>query len=297
MNQEKKVKNLSKTIIKVNEAKTANEIIEINIADISDPPFHDRSSFDAETIFKLAVNIREVGLVNPVVVRKIKGDKYERISGFRRIEACKKLEWEKIPAIVTEANDKEALMLMISENLQRENLNTFDEVCSVIHLIALNLDMTEDEVKSFLIKSSNLETGRIKSFSIEEKDTKDEITELLDKIGKYNLFTFLGKMRVLNLNPLLITAIRQNHMPYTIALVMNKLKDEAILKKMIEAYFIDYPPIQYVKENVNELLGEDEQPNPFAPISKKVKKFYSLPVEKQDFIKQKISEIQSALAG
>jgi ParB family chromosome partitioning protein len=110
MNHEKKVKNPGKTILKVNEAKTENEIIEINIEDINDPPFHDRSSFDAETIFKLAVNIREVGLVNPVVVRKIKGDKYERISGFRRIEACKKLEWEKIPAIVTEANDKEALM-------------------------------------------------------------------------------------------------------------------------------------------------------------------------------------------
>jgi ParB family chromosome partitioning protein len=298
MNHEKKVKNPGKTILKVNEAKTENEIIEINIEDINDPPFHDRSSFDAETIFKLAVNIREVGLVNPVVVRKIKGDKYERISGFRRIEACKKLEWEKIPAIVTEANDKEALMLMISENLQRENINTFDEVCSVIHLIALELDMTEDEVKSFLYKTRNQESGQlVKSLSIKEMDTKEEIISLLDKIGKYNLFTFLGKMRVLNLNPLLITAIRQNHMPYTIALAMNKLKDDDQLKKMIAGYFVDYSPLQYVKEAVKAILGEDEQPNVFNKISRENKKFYKLPSEKQDAIKQKLSEIEALLAG
>jgi ParB family chromosome partitioning protein len=298
MQEQKKVKNHSKTIVKTNEAKTENEIIEIKIEDINDPPFHDRSSFDAETIFKLAVNIREVGLVNPIVVRKIKGDKYERISGFRRIEACKKLEWEKIPAIVTEADDKEALMLMISENLQRENLNTFDEVCSVIHLIALNLDMTENEVKNFLTKTGNQERGLlVNNFSIEEKDTKDQIIELLDKIGKYNLFSFLGKMRVLNMNPLLITAIRENHMPYSIALAINKLKDDEQLKKMIQGYFVDYSPLQYVKEAVKAILGEDEKPNPFAKVSRSTNKFYKLPVEKQSEIQQKLSEIEALLAG
>jgi ParB family chromosome partitioning protein len=212
-------------------------------------------------------------------------------------------------------------MLMISENLQRENLNTFDEVCSVIHLIALNLDMTEDEVKNALTKVGNQERGLIiNNFSIEEKDTKDEIIELLDKIGKYNLFTFLGKMRVLNLNPLLITAIRENHMPYSIALAINKLKNDTDLKKMIQGYFVDYSPLQYVKEAVKAILCEDEKPNPFAKVSRSTNKFYNspkgapvsfkeeeahqvffktykLPVEKQSEIQQKLSEIEALLAG
>jgi hypothetical protein len=86
-------------------------------------------------------------------------------------------------------------------------------------------------------------------------------------------------------------------MPYSIALAINKLKDDEQLKKMIQGYFVDYSPLQYVKEAVKAILGEDEKPNPFAKVSRSTNKFYKLPVEKQSEIQQKLSEIEALLAG
>jgi ParB family chromosome partitioning protein len=221
--------------------------------------------------------------------KKILDKKYEQIS------ASKKLKRKKIPVIYFETDYQSALM--VSANLQKENLNPIDEVCAVIQLIIINFGMTGTEVKLFLTRMSNFEMGRIKEFSIEEKNKRDAIIELLEKTGKFNLFTLLGKMRVLNINPLLSEAVKDNHMPYTVALALNKLKDENQLKKMIKGYFINHPTLKYVKDKVRDLLGEANQPNPLEKFSINSKKFKKLPPKKQAEIKQKISEIESLLAG
>jgi hypothetical protein len=86
-------------------------------------------------------------------------------------------------------------------------------------------------------------------------------------------------------------------MPYTIASVLNKIKIDEKLSQLIDEYIVNKPTLQAVKETIHYILGDTEKPNPFAPITKGGKKFYTLPVEKQTVIQEKIKEIQELLAS
>jgi ParB family transcriptional regulator, chromosome partitioning protein len=101
------------------ENKTSNTI-EVAIASIASPKFHDRRWHDKMAIVELSKSIEAVGLIYPVILRRA-GEGLERIIGYRRIEAYKLLGKETIPAIILEnVDDDMAILLMATENMQRE---------------------------------------------------------------------------------------------------------------------------------------------------------------------------------
>ncbi len=96
------------------------------MADIKPNRFQPRRSFREAELAELMDSIKEKGVIEPVIVRR-SGNGYELIAGERRVRACQKLGQEKIPAIIRQANDQEALEIALIENLQRENLNPIEE--------------------------------------------------------------------------------------------------------------------------------------------------------------------------
>jgi len=99
-------------------------------------PFQPRIDFKDETIEELAVSIREQGLLQPLVVRRISSQKYQIISGERRFKALKSLGETEIPAIIRDdVTDKQMLELALVENIQRENLNDIETALSYRKLI------------------------------------------------------------------------------------------------------------------------------------------------------------------
>jgi ParB family chromosome partitioning protein len=93
---------------------------------ITPSPFQPRRSFDEAKIEELAASIRNQGIIQPLVVRP-KGDGFELIAGERRWRAAMKAGLSRVPVVVRDASDHEALQLALVENLQREDLNPIEE--------------------------------------------------------------------------------------------------------------------------------------------------------------------------
>ena len=107
--------------------KSAGKIHALPIDAIRPSPFQARTSFDEQELAGLAQSIRENGLLQPISVRKTADGSYELVAGERRLRACKLAKMQTIPAILCNYSDERTAALGLLENLQRENLNPFEQ--------------------------------------------------------------------------------------------------------------------------------------------------------------------------
>jgi len=288
---EKKLEQLQESQSEINKLKN------IKICDINSPQFHDRTSPSKASILELSKNIKEVGLQQPIVVRKLSDGSLERIIGYRRIEAMKLLEETEIPTIVLEnISDSDAMLMMVSENLQRENLNVYDETVALLEYLAVSLHKTVSEVKSFLFKIKNFYGSKIKDLTDEEKENHDFINAILQRTGKFTIQTFVNRLRVLNLNELLIEAMRDNKITYSIAIELQKLKDETKIDNIIKEIVEQGMTTKDIIDRVGLLNGGTERSRVSVLTTfKKVfneSKFNKLSVDKKDEIRELLEKIQ-----
>ena len=130
----------------------AGAIAEIDINLIETNPFQPRTEFDETALKELAQSIKEQGVVQPVTVRKLGYNKYQLISGERRLRASKMAGLAKIPVFIRVANDEQMLELALIENIHRENLNAI-EVASSYQRLSDECNMTQEEVSDKVGKS------------------------------------------------------------------------------------------------------------------------------------------------
>jgi ParB family transcriptional regulator, chromosome partitioning protein len=127
-------KGLSALIPERQEAAGSQATQQVDIGLIRDNRFQPRQSYPEAGIEELMASIKENGFLQPILVRKT-SDGFEVIAGERRLKAARKLGLEKVPVVVREATDKEALVLAIVENVQREELNPVEKAESYRRLI------------------------------------------------------------------------------------------------------------------------------------------------------------------
>lgn len=116
------------------DAETSGALQELPMASIRPNPYQPRSRLDEPQFSELVTSIETSGLLQPIVVRKHL-DGYQLIAGERRWRAAQKLEWQKIPAVIKEADDRTLLTLALVENLQRDNLSPIEEATSYQRLL------------------------------------------------------------------------------------------------------------------------------------------------------------------
>ena len=109
-------------------------IIEVALETIQVNPYQPRTYFDEDSLSELATSIRELGVIQPITVRKL-GDTYQLVSGERRFRASKLIGNKKIPAYIRTANDQEMLEMALVENIQRKNLDPIEIALSYQRLI------------------------------------------------------------------------------------------------------------------------------------------------------------------
>jgi ParB family chromosome partitioning protein len=112
---------------------------EIPLNSIEANPFQPRTTFDEESLDELVVSIKEFGIIQPLTVRKIEDNKYQLISGERRLRAAVKAGLKKVPAYVRKAEDENMLELALVENIQREDLDAIE--------VAISYQRLMDEIK------------------------------------------------------------------------------------------------------------------------------------------------------
>lgn len=135
----------------IEEAKTNDQIVEIDLSELRANPYQPRKNFDEEALNELASSIKEYGVFQPIIVKKsIKG--YEIIAGERRFRASKLAGMQTIPAIVKDFSDEEMMQIALLENLQRENLTSIEEAKAYKSIIE-SMNITQDELAKKVGKS------------------------------------------------------------------------------------------------------------------------------------------------
>ena len=101
-------------------------IIDLDLKKIEINPFQPRTNFNQEAVLELAESIKALGIIQPITVRKLDNNKYQLVSGERRLRAAKSLKFKNIPTYVRIANDQEILEMALVENIQRRDLDPIE---------------------------------------------------------------------------------------------------------------------------------------------------------------------------
>lgn len=175
---------------------------------ISPNPYQPRVEFDRQTLDELKKSILENGLIQPITVRRTQKDRYELISGERRLRACKEIGIKEIPAYIIHVETKEAMLaLSLIENIQREKLNAI-EIANAYKRLMDECNLSQEEIAEKVGKDRTTVTNTIRLLrlpnKIQQSLIKNEITsgharslinlpneitqlEILEKIIKNNL--------------------------------------------------------------------------------------------------------------
>ncbi|HYE83095.1 MAG TPA: ParB/RepB/Spo0J family partition protein [Clostridia bacterium] len=161
-------------LIPENEEKVQNSIIELKVTDIEANDKQPRRAFDDEALTELSESIKEHGVVQPIIVRKL-GNNYQIIAGERRWRASRLAGKKTIPAIVKECSNLEVMELALIENLQREDLNSIEEALAYKSLIE-EYQMTQEEISKKIGKSRPTIANSLRLLQL-PKEIKDMISE------------------------------------------------------------------------------------------------------------------------
>ncbi|MGI6607285.1 MAG: nucleoid occlusion protein [Peptococcia bacterium] len=133
---------------------------EIYIDLIRPNPYQPRKHFDSYQLEELAKSINTYGVLQPIIVRK-NGNYYDLIAGERRLRACQNLGYKTIPALVRSMSDRDIAEIALIENLQREDLNYFEEAEGYKKLIQ-EFNLTQEEVALRVGKSQSTIANKIR---------------------------------------------------------------------------------------------------------------------------------------
>jgi ParB family chromosome partitioning protein len=163
------------------------EVVDLYLDDIIPNRFQPREVFNEEALRELSASIKEHGVIQPIIVRKI-GDKYEIIAGERRYKASTMAGLTKIPAIIRNLDDKEASKVALLENLQRKDLSAIEEARTYQKILELD-SMTQEELGRTMGKSQAAIANKMRLLSL-----PDEVQEALlqDKISERHARSLLN---------------------------------------------------------------------------------------------------------
>lgn len=211
-------------IFEDNTVENSNNIAYISIENISPKKNQPRKSFDAEALSELASSIAEHGVIQPIIVRDMKNGGYEIIAGERRWRASKQAGLSEIPCIIVEADEIQAAQLALIENIQREDLNSYEEAKAFKSLID-DFGMSQDEVAKKVGKSRPAVTNSLRLLEL-----PDEIIDMLQK----NLLTaghcraLLGLRNRQQSIPLAVRTIKRNLSVREVESAVKKLNKESV---------------------------------------------------------------------
>jgi ParB family transcriptional regulator, chromosome partitioning protein len=140
-------------------------VLEVPIGQIEPNPFQPRSHFDEETLAGLTASIRELGVLQPTLVRELDPDRYALIAGERRWRAAKRAGLQFIPIIIRDVSDELTLQHALVENLHRDDLNPLEEAAAYQQLIE-DFNMTQEAVAHRVGKSRSAVANLLRLFQL-----------------------------------------------------------------------------------------------------------------------------------
>ena len=148
-------------------AEAKGGIVQVPIEKVHKSPWQPRKTIAAEALEELALSVRERGILEPLLVRRVE-DTYELIAGERRLRAAQAAELRQVPVILMEVSDREALELALIENLQREDLNLIEEA-EGYRLLADKFEMTQEQISQRVGKARATVANALRLLDLPDK--------------------------------------------------------------------------------------------------------------------------------
>ena len=149
-----------------NADKVIGNIVELDLESIEINPFQPRTQFNEETLVELGMSIKELGVIQPITVRKLEFNKFQLVSGERRLRASKAIGLQTIPAYIRIANDQESLEMALVENIQRQDLDPIEIALSYQRLID-EINLTQEQMSSRVGKKRSTITNYLRLLKLD----------------------------------------------------------------------------------------------------------------------------------
>ena len=229
-------KDSDKTILEKNSSKSITSIVKLPVSNIKTNPSQPRSNFNEESLKELSISIGEIGIIQPITVRKMKAEEYQLISGERRLKATILAGIDKIPAYIRLANDSELLEMALVENIQREDLDPIEIALSYQRLL-VEINLTQEQ--------------------------------LSDRIGKKRS-TIANYIRLLKLDPIIQTGIRDKFVSMGHGRALINISDLSVQVKLYKKIIKKGLSVRQVEKLVQEIKNPNEKSyNYSSPFLKK----------------------------
>ncbi|WP_340199128.1 ParB/RepB/Spo0J family partition protein [Ascidiimonas sp. W6] len=214
-----------KSVEDKNADKVVGNIVELDIDFIEVNPFQPRTNFNEETLKELASSIRELGVIQPITVRKLDFNKYQLVSGERRFRASKLVGLETIPSYIRIANDQESLEMALVENIQRQDLDPIE--------ISLSYQRLIDEIQL----------------------TQEQLSE---RVGKKRS-TIANYLRLLKLDPIIQTGMRDGFVTMGHGRALINIEDRNKQLEIYEKVISDRLSVRETENFVRSFQSPEQQ--------------------------------------
>ncbi|MFV0518638.1 MAG: ParB/RepB/Spo0J family partition protein [Lachnospirales bacterium] len=233
------------------------EIVNLRVEKIVPNKNQPRKYFDEDYLDELAQSIKENGILQPITVRIVDGE-FELVSGERRLKACKRIGLSHIPTILIRTSNETSAILALIENLQRRDLNCFEEAESYLNLINLQ-NITQDELAKRIGKSQSSIANKIRLLKL-SREARDFIVEkkLTERHGRAILNVTDTKVQLEILNEVYNKGLNVKRTEALVEKYLN-LKDDEERKNQTHRSFKDISFLTLAIEEVLEFVNESKK--------------------------------------
>ena len=169
-----------------------NEVVYLYLDDIIPNRFQPREVFDDQALKELAISIKEHGVIQPIIVRKVE-NKYEIIAGERRYKASTMAGLTKIPAIIKNLDDKESSKVALIENLQRRDLTPIEEARTYQKILELEDGMTQEQLAHTMGKTQSVVSNKLRLLALPDEVQDALLKEKISERHARSLLNILNK--------------------------------------------------------------------------------------------------------
>lgn len=272
----------------------------IAIAKIHLPSLQPRRYFDPEKLQQLVISVKELGILEPLLVRPQEQGDYELVAGERRYRAAQAAGLNKVPVVVRELSDAEALQLSLVENLQREDLNPVEETEGILQLLAIQLNKSVEEATALLYRMQNEVKGKVTQ-NVLGSFEGEQMRVMFDSLGLMSWESFVSsRLPLLNLPEEVINALRQGRIEYTKASAIARIKDLSQRQALLEEAIQENLSLTQIKERIIATRPLQEKPQSLKILFKETSsrlqkaKFWSNP-KKQKQLEKLLKQMEALL--
>jgi len=226
----------------------------LSLAQIHLPSQQPRRYFSPQAMDSLVASIREHGILQPLLVRPSLEGGYELLAGERRYRAAQTLKLEKVPVLIRDLADQDAIQVALLENLQREDLNPIEETEAILQLLSIRLECSPEEAVSLLNHVANLQKQGTEITNNVVRSQWELVEQIFSVIGRLSPDSFRShRLPLLNLPEDVLHVLRQGQLEYTKARTIAQVKDAQERQQLLAETLEHNLSVRGIKKRIHEI--------------------------------------------